>query len=250
MYLVMDIGNTRTKWAQVDAEGKLYDIQACANHDFSNQILDIPFEAIQKVIISNVAGPAMAERVAGCIPPQVAICFARVSSEAGGVINRYQQTQLLGVDRWAALVAAWQKNKQPSIVVNVGTAVTIDALAKEAKLKKGIFIGGMILPGLRLMRESLQINTAQLAGHASGQLVAFPTNTADAIESGCINAVVGAIVLMVKQLEKYNAFLPKLIISGGDAGMIASALKPHFNQVTVVEQLVLQGLVFLEKAQQ
>jgi pantothenate kinase type III len=74
----------------------------------------------------------------------------------------------------------------------------------------------------------------------------FPTNTQDAVAAGSLNAAAGAIHLMLKRLEKHSGWLPKLIISGGDAHKVAQALNLNAKQVIIIENLVLQGLVLLE----
>ena len=246
MLLVIDIGNTRTKWALVNADGSLQDVRACLNDELAASDLKRTLKAAKKVLIANVAGDAMAEQITQLLPQGLQVDFVIAQSQACGVINRYENN--LGADRWAALIAAWHMNKQPSIVVNAGTAITIDALSRDIVSKSGIFIGGTIMPGLRLMQESLSGNTALLKTIGEGKPIVFPTNTQDAIQSGCINAIVGAINVMLQQLEKNSAYLPKLIISGGDANKIAEALKPHIKRVIIAENLVLQGMVLLELA--
>jgi type III pantothenate kinase len=107
------------------------------------------------------------------------------------------------------------------------------------------------MPGLHLLRTSLSENTAQL-DVVKGAHTEFPINTPDAIETGCLNAVVGAIHLMQKRLEKRSGWLPKLVMTGGDARHIAQALNAQAantgtKQVIIIENLVLQGLVLLNK---
>jgi len=137
--------------------------------------------------------------------------------------------------------------RQPTIVVNAGTAITIDALSKDKPTKKGAYLGGSIMPGLQLMYSALTDKTANLILPTTGVVRVFPKNTQDAIQSGCIKAVVGAVVLQLKQLEKHSAFLPKVVISGGDAVKIAEALNPHINRVVIKADLVLQGLALMGK---
>ena len=247
MLLVIDIGNTRTKWALAGDDGNLQNLQVCLNDDIASSDLKRALKSAKTVLISNVAGEAIAEQIAQIAPQGLQLDFVTAQPQACGVINHYQQNQTLGTDRWAALVAAWAMYRQPTIVVNAGTAITIDALAREAGTKNGLFIGGTIMPGLRLMHEALGNNTAQLKAVHEGATVVFPTNTQDAVQSGCINAIVGAIMLMLQQLEKHCAYLPKLIISGGDANRIAETLKSHIKRVIIAENLVLQGLQLLEK---
>ena len=240
MLLVIDIGNTRTKWALVGDDGRLSEFEVCMNANIATSNLSAASQKADRVLIANVAGEALAQQIAQLLMP-LEVSFVTASAQAGGVTNGYVKPEKLGADRWAALVAAWHINKHPSLVVNVGTAVTIDALDS-----KGAFLGGCIMPGLRVMHESLSNNAAQLkVGEGISQN--FPINTQDAIATGSLNAVAGAIGIMLKRLEKQCGWLPKLILSGGDANKIADALKLNLKQVIITENLVLQGLVLLAK---
>jgi type III pantothenate kinase len=234
-FLVIDIGNTRTKWALADNAGKLSPMEICTNADIAN--VEFPIVEAQKAVISNVAGKKMAQQITQLLAP-LELHFVQATESACGVKNSYQST--LGTDRWAALVAAWRATKHATVVVNAGTAITIDALGRD-----GVFIGGTIVPGLYLMRQALSRNTAQL-NVEEGLMKDFPANTQDAISTGSLNAVAGAIHLMLKRLEKHSGWLPKLIISGGDAHKVAQALNLNAKQVIITENLVLQGLVLLE----
>ena len=240
MLLVIDIGNTRTKWALAGDDGRLSEFEVCMNANIAASNISAASQKADRALIANVAGEALAQQIAQLLMP-LEVSFISASAQAGGVTNGYAKPEKLGADRWAALVAAWHINKHPSLVVNVGTAVTIDALDS-----KGVFLGGCIMPGLRIMHESLSNNAAQLkVGEGISQN--FPINTQDAIATGSLNAVAGAIGIMLKRLEKQCGWLPKLILSGGDANKIADALKLNLKQVIITENLVLQGLVLLAK---
>lgn len=247
MLMVIDAGNTRTKWATVQGDGSLSAMQVSSNTSLNKSTLKKMLVQADKVIIANVAGVVVEQQLNEMMPNHAKTFYITAQPEACDVSTRYDKSELLGVDRWAAVIAAWHMNKQPSIVVNAGTAITIDALAKDKVTKKGIHLGGSIMPGLQLMQDALRNNAAQLVSSSVGIMTLFPTNTQDAISTGCMNAVIGAVVLQMKQLEKHCAFLPKVVISGGDAVKIAEALNPLLNRVIVEDSLVLQGLAFLEK---
>lgn len=238
MILVIDIGNTRTKWALADAEGKLTEYEVCMNADLAETNLKKISKKADMALISNVAGDAMAERLEEVLAPLPSV-FAATEKQACGVLNSVYPT--LGVDRWMALIAVKSRVKQAVLVVNAGTAITIDALDSQGK-----FLGGTIMPGIRLMHTALADHTAQLNVHG-GAVTAFPNNTQDALESGCLNAAVGAVMVMLKRLERHSGWLPRLVVSGGDAQLIADALKPDLKQVMIMDNLVLQGLALLAK---
>jgi type III pantothenate kinase len=240
MLLVIDIGNSRTKWALAGDDGNLTEFEVCMNANIVTSNLSAAAQKADSVLIANVAGEEMARQITQLLSP-LEVKFLTASQQACGVTNGYVEPGKLGADRWAALVAAWQRTKHATVVVNAGTAITIDALDE-----KGTFLGGSIMPGLRLMHESLSGNAAQL-NIGEGVSQNFPNNTQDAIETGSLNAVAGAIGIMLKRLEKQCGWLPKLILSGGDANKIAEALKLNLKQVIITENLVLQGLVLLAK---
>jgi type III pantothenate kinase len=246
MLLVIDIGNTRTKWALANDAGELSATEICLNTNIDKARFST--KQVSKVLISNVAGDAMAQQITQILSP-MSVHFAAAKKQACGLTNQYENT--LGTDRWAALVAAWKITKHATVVVNAGTAITIDAIAQNKKLaKEAVFLGGTIQPGLHLMHAALSQNTAQLKCE-EGKFAEYPQNTPDAIETGCLNAIVGAIHLMLKRLEKHSGWLPKLVISGGDAQKIAQALNPQGLNLgakqVIIENLVLRGLVALEK---
>ena len=240
MLLVIDSGNTRTKWALASDDGSLSAFEVCMNATIATSNLSRAAQKADRALIANVAGEAMAQHITQLLTPLKAN-FVIASPQACGVKNGYAEPAKLGADRWAALLAAWQHTKHATVVVNAGTAITIDALDE-----KGKFLGGSIMPGLRLLHESLSHNAAQLT-IGEGISHQFPNNTQDAIATGSLNAVAGAISIMLKRLEKHSSWLPKLILSGGDANKIADALKLNLKQVIITENLVLQGLVLLEK---
>ena len=197
--------------------------------------------------IANVAGNAQATLLQKALQPyqSAKIFWAKSTDLACGVKNCYSQPETLGIDRWAALIAGWHQAKESCIVVNAGTAVTIDTLQAGAD-NTATFVGGMILPGLRLMQQTLAQNTAGLQT-PSGQYSVFPKNTGDAIYSGACNAIIGAIGLAAKRINQHSSSVP-IIISGGDAVLLSPLATDLGLKVSVSPHLVLQGLRLLEKA--
>ncbi|HAF44642.1 MAG TPA: type III pantothenate kinase, partial [Gallionellaceae bacterium] len=174
--LLLDVGNSRCKWALVQ-DGAWTHQGVAGNTEWI--ALQHAFAALpvpDRVVVSNVAGEAMAQRLrAVCAEWKCPLEFVTASAQCCGVHNGYEQTERLGSDRWAALIAAWQRVRGACLVVNCGTATTVDALSAQ-----GEFLGGLILPGVSLMQHSLATNTAQLIAE-QGTLQDFPRNTADAI---------------------------------------------------------------------
>src|SRR5205085_12624801 len=133
------------------------------------------------------------------------------------VTNRYDTLQP-GADRWAALLGAWHRQRGACLVVGAGTATTADLLST-----RGEFRGGIIFPGLELMKRSLAENTTRLP-FAEGAWAEEPRNTADAIETGVLQAQAGAIERMYAQLTRVEGSSAACLISGGAAARIAQCL--------------------------
>ena len=123
MLLVIDCGNSRTKWALVNSGGEMQSPVACFNSDLAASDLKQAAQKATKVLIANVAGERLAQQVTQIISP-LSANFIVAKREACDVINRYEQAEKLGVDRWATLIAAWHINKQATLVINAGTAIT------------------------------------------------------------------------------------------------------------------------------
>jgi type III pantothenate kinase len=241
MILALDCGNSRLKWGLSGPHGWIsqgnipnQEIGTLALRDWQN--LPRP----SRVVGVNVAGEATRVRVEAQLvrwrtPPEWLIA----SEQAAGVYNRYSRPSQLGADRWASLVAAWRRLGDElfptsCVVVNAGTAVTVDALDGG-----GVFRGGIILPGLNLMLHALAENTSALR-MPPGRYHDFPINTADALASGAMQSVCGAIEQMRRRLDPDGT--PKAFLSGGAAADIA----PHLTQpVEVVDNLVLEGVLVL-----
>lgn len=240
MILAIDAGNSRIKWGCFRAGDWI------ATGAASHAELPLLASALQiiaspdRIVISNVAGEKIHRDLTNLlarfplqpqwIVPQRAQC---------GVINGYGDPAKLGSDRWAALIAAHKLGCGSSVVVNAGTALTVDALTGH-----GEFLGGLIVPGIKLMLGALTSGTAH--AHAShGEFAAFPVNTLDAIYSGAINAAVGSIERIAAMLSARTGGAASIIVSGG----AAPVLMPHLNGTVVeVKHLVLQGLIILAGA--
>lgn len=227
MILCIDCGNTRLKWGLLTPVGwHAYGALGLAQIDnLRAALIDQP--PFNRVIGCNVAGPENAQRIAAqlnvpaeWVVPRQAQC---------GVRNGYKQSLQLGADRWVALIAARGLHTGACLVVNAGTATTIDVL--EAN---GDFRGGLILPGLDLMRNALAHHTADLplaqADHAH-----IPIDTDAAIISGALEATAGAIERMYARLSRPAICL----LSGGAAAKLAPLLQIP---VRNTDDLVLRGL--------
>ncbi len=236
-FLAIDAGNTRIKWGLRGGDGGWLATGAVATPD--HDALRAQWESVgprpTAAIVSNVAGDAAAEGIARVLRAlAIEAHWLAATATCGGVVNGYEQPERLGPDRWAALIGARARYRGACVVANCGTATTIDALAPT-----GEFIGGVIAPGVDLMRAALTTRVPALHG-TSGRFAFFPTNTADAIASGAVHAAAGAIVGMARRLDEWTGAAPRIVLTGGAAVQVAPQLA---GTIEIVEHLVLEGLV-------
>lgn len=233
--LAIDAGNTRIKWGW--AEGRRWVRQSwvpSAEADKLGAAL-ASVAAPDRILVSNVAGSAVRERIAAALAPfHVEPQWIKSAAHQCGVRSGYGDPAQLGSDRWAALIGAWHLFNGPCVVANAGTTMTVDALSGE-----GVFLGGFIVPGVDLMRAALADNTAQLKLQ-EGRFTYFPDCTADAIMSGAINALAGSIECMLRFMAETGQTASLIVLTGGAAPLLAPRLNARFE---VVDNLVLEGLV-------
>ncbi len=232
--LAIDAGNTRIKWGAHDGARWLAQgwVETARAKDLKAAFAALA--TLQAIVISNVAGVALREQIARALPAKPAPHWIKSARAQCGVSSSYARPVQLGCDRWAALIGARRLFGAAAVVVNAGTALTVDALTAD-----GVFAGGMIVPGADLMRKALADNTDALKLQP-GAFRFFPDATGDAIMSGAINALCGAVERMARFVEETGHAAPLCVLSGGGAALIA----PHLNvEVKVVDNLVLEGLL-------
>ena len=244
MILLVDVGNSRVKWA-VLADGELSPQRAAAHAAWTvdDWQRELCAEAgLERVVAASVAGDARLAALREAAARR-GLPFAAVATqaEAAGVRNAYPDPRLLGVDRWLAVIAAYSLTGAACCVLDVGTAATIDAVTGV-----GRHLGGYILPGPDLMVTSLLRGTSDLAAHtqASGAVARslFATNTRDAIERGAVVALAALADRSVADLEQQAGEPARLLVTGGGAPLVL----PHLRTpARPVPDLVLRGLACL-----
>lgn len=244
--LALDIGNTRLKWAYFHGEdvvnrGAMF----IAEIDQFLLRADVAGQKPTAVAGSHVANAATRRKIEEQLASLgYAVDWIESSASACGVTNAYTEPARLGTDRWAALVAAWTRGLAPCLVVSAGTALTVDQLDE-----RGQFLGGAIVAGYHAMLGGLAGNTAALSVDA-GDWDARPVNTRDALATGAIDAMVGAIERSRSRLtsalaERGVRVAPKIVLTGGSAYRLLSHLD---GEAMVVETLALEGVRLLAQA--
>lgn len=246
MILVIDVGNTRLKWAWLTSTG-LSDQQAVVHRDAKPGIWTTTlFKSGQRptrVLVSNVAGLGMAKTLARLTKKNFRVDaeFVTASREFHGLTSGYLDPSLLGADRWLALIGAWTRARTSLCVVDAGTAVKVDSVDLS-----GQHLGGLIAPGIHMMREVLMSNTSDIAKAALNSSPSLAgvlaNNTIAAVSRGAVFALAGMADRAAEVIEQSTGSKPKLFITGGDANMIAGTMRTHGE---IVPDLVLQGLAVI-----
>ncbi|NWG85940.1 MAG: type III pantothenate kinase [Hydrogenophilaceae bacterium] len=237
MILLIDAGNSRIKWG-VFAAGQWREKDAAPTSDMAAVAQRWRDLNPAWAVISNVAGDGFAQLIGQTFQAGTRVFWLTPKAEAFGIRNHYSVPDSLGTDRYAALIAARQHGFGHVVVASLGTALTVDALTAD-----GEFPGGMILPGYRAMLRSIEQAT-QGVRVGLGQWTAFPTNTSDAVETGIVSALVGAVEAQRDRLAARVGAEVAVLLTGGDAALIKSHLR---RPVTLVEDLVLEGLLWVAK---
>lgn len=257
--LLLDAGNTRLKWAVLDTHS--VETQACLPRQ-AGEGLSEPFPWLAQGALDyadllnlpaitqqagawtgcygvNVAGDAVAVSIQqALVHTGVTPIWLSTTLAAAGVTNGYRPPESLGADRWAGVCAARQRTAEAALIVSAGSALTVDALSAD-----GQFLGGIILPGLQTMRQTLANTTAQV-GIQYGEVRAWPTTTADAVETGLMAACTGAIETLYGRMENTGGATPQVLLTGGDAPRLASFLSLN---ARIIPGLVLEGVYYLSQ---
>lgn len=245
MELVVDMGNSRLK-AAVYSDSELSDFKSIPyNNEPAIECLKkqlLAFPDLTKLILVSVLGQGFESSVRGyCEQQGINLIWAASSENAQGVQNNYTKPLSLGSDRFVALVGAKKLfPNQYCIVVDCGTAVTVDALTSD-----GVFCGGVIIPGLQLWGDSLTSRAKQLDAHEPDRPSVLAKDTAQAIGSGSLYGLVGAVEGLCQRIESqlrttYGGDISVVrLLCGGDAHVIAKHSRLTFE---LEPHLVLLGL--------
>lgn len=234
MILVIDAGNSRIKWRltdrhQIVAEGRQLTPRALEDAIFSLSDMQPPSE----IRIASVAGDKVVDWLYQQLRKQFdgPIRLAQVASTLGELSCAYEDPKSLGIDRWLAIAAAYNQYNEPLLVIDAGSAITMDIIGPG-----GQHVGGYIAPGLTLMHDALWKNTSdvRVVGSGSEELWLPGKNTQQAVNRGCLLAAVSTIESLAAQ------FPVRIVITGGDAKILIQAMSLSANNHA---NLVLDGLI-------
>lgn len=246
--LILDVGNSRLSW-RILKGGKTYN-EGVLNHlepDWRNRFVQTfaGFAGPCRIIGGSVAAKSVEDRLQTWFMQNCAsaVTWLRATEEALGVHCGYRRPATLGIDRWAAVVAAYRDAQCAVMVVDLGSAATVDYVDEN-----GQHAGGVIAPGLRLMRQALTAGTRLDASEATGAVsVELGRATTDAIQSGVVWSLVGLIEQSLGRVEARYGRVGRLLLTGGDAEFVRPYL---MRQWECRPGLVLDGLALLDQERQ
>ncbi len=193
--MLLDVGNSSVKWA-VEESGRFtcHGYFVRRNRDFGELAnaawghLPVP----KGIAAANVAGPALQREISDWMAAhwQRSPCYIRTSGAAAGVVNAYTDPEKLGADRWAALVAAHHATQGPACIIDCGTAITIDALDADGRHQ-----GGMIAPGIEMMKQALSVDTSDI-----GSLPGVEAPVTSLLAQGTVEAVNNGVSYMASAM--------------------------------------------------
>lgn len=238
MILEIDVGNTRIKWRKLNSE-VVTDRGAVPKENLDEWLLSLGLSKVpEKIRLSCVANQAIVRRFIeqakswGCLLQE-----AKTSRISTGVSCGYEEPEALGVDRWLAVVAAFNKFKQPCVVVDAGSALTIDLVDGI-----GQHLGGYIVPGLGMMREALFEGTSQVKVDTLTKANVSPGgSTKEAVTNGSLFMIKSMIESAVESLSS-KAGAVQLVITGGDGDYLIRVLN---EKACHLPDLVMDGLALV-----
>jgi type III pantothenate kinase len=250
MTVLVDIGNTRLKWARLEA-GRLVDRGTAVHRDSVDAAFGAFAAALPtkpgRVVAANVAGEAIAARLKALVTTRAGASLELVATtnERFGVRCAYSEPRRLGVDRWVAVLAAYHAARGAACVVDAGTAVTFDAVDAG-----GAHLGGLILPGARLLAAALDRNTSGIGNTAPAPAVprgldVLGRSTDAAVGNGAWLALGAALDRAAAIVARELVATPVVYLTGGDADTLAGWLE---TRVEIRADLVLEGLALFAAA--
>ena len=250
MNLLIDIGNTRLKWGcennlRIEQTGFLDSAR------LSRSGLDDGMSSIAKpksVWVSSVGSLASHKVLVEWLLQryQLNAQVVKVRQPVAGFSNAYADLDALGVDRWVAAIGAREcaqvegavrESAKPKniIIIDVGTAITIDCLTAD-----NIFQGGVIYPGYRLMHDSLVGGTVGIKSEFFETDQIIGKTTSECVNSGIAFGVAGAVERIVVEMQESIGAATQIVVTGGGAQALLDKARLD---ARYEPNLVLQGLM-------
>ncbi len=236
MILEIDAGNSRIKW-RVLADGSIRERGIVTRDEATWLTMAAQCFDVSRIRVANVAGFAVGRKLELWAQGHFGLTaeFAGSKSRVAGVINGYEAPDTLGVDRWLAIIAAWDIVRGPCLVVDVGTTLTVDLVGAT-----GQHLGGYIVPGFSMMFQALFQGTSGVRFEQRQDYSGAPgKNTRDAVQNGCFLMSLALIEKALAELQQGADVLATIVFTGGGSEPLAACFDERAQSR---QDLVLDGL--------
>ncbi|KJH84134.1 type III pantothenate kinase [Pseudomonas sp. KSR10] len=241
MILELDCGNSFIKWRVVSGANKAVLTEGIATHvaDVVRDLLDGRIGKITRCRLVSVRSDAETTALVHVLSEALGVNVARArpADRFAGVVNGYRDQQRLGLDRWLAVLAAYDLCRGACLVIDLGTAITVDLVACD-----GVHLGGYIAPGIALLRAQLVDHTRRIRYDVAEAALALSDvapgrSTAEAVERGCLIMVRSYLSSQISFANSHLGDDFTIYVTGGDAAIAAD-----LPGVRCVPDLVFRGL--------
>lgn len=239
MNILVDIGNTNLKYTVVDLN---------TNHDLFNETVKVSTSEIchdwfdeqwhlaKTIIVASVSAITIIESIKQwCLKHNITLVIVESEKQRLGITSGYLKPEQLGVDRWLVLVGSkYLKPNKHLIIIDSGTATTVDILNADGK-----HLGGWILPGITSMQNSILRDTENVDTQDNVPALSFGHITSVNVSNACWAATVGLITIAKAECKKLNIVIDEIVITGGNGKALSSLVG---DKHTVEPQLIFHGL--------
>ena len=247
MILVVDIGNSRIKWACLKGPS----LEAVGDAVYSPSLVDAlhvmcktQSPEIARVMATNVAGRKFESALASVCADYWKISpeFVTPDKKAHGISCAYSDPSKLGADRWVALIVAHRLDEGVSAVIDAGTTVTLDVVDADGQHFGGLIMAGPDLVYSALHKETSGIGKIDLVPDASSGIQVLGRNTKMAVANGTMLSIASALDRALLAVSAEIQEEPTVYITGGNALILSNWLETRTRYRT---NLVLEGLAFI-----
>ncbi len=238
MNLLIDIGNTRTKFSVCNGDEILSTVPLEEFLPSHIDELQREYQGLNRVIISSVKDYSVELKTA--LQNKFKTFIELKHDTPLPIANCYESKETLGKDRIAAVVGAYHLYPKTNVlIIDAGTAITYDILIAEGK-----YLGGNISPGLEMRFKALNQFTGKLPKIEKKEFnKPYGKTTEQAIRAGVQNGIVYEVDNTIASFKEFYNNL-KVIITGGDADFFDNKLKNsffvHFNLISLGLNRILQ----------
>jgi len=242
MILEVDAGNSRIKWRLLSSDsGVVQSRGVFANKDLDFWLKELDqISQIKKIRVSSVAGQyALKQMSAYFSQRNWAFIEAQTAKKTAGVTCAYTDPSTLGVDRWMGIVAAYNQFRSPCIIVDAGSAVSIDIIDGN-----GLHLGGYIMPGFEMGLQAILAGTSNVRVERLDFKEPMSFMPGHSTEQCLVRGQLLAVKSMVEHIfvgMQAKKIIPEIVLTGGNGEQLGGVIDGfvHFES-----ELVLNGLKF------